>query len=245
MFSRLLSIHHLKLLLQSEVEKNQMTKSEYLKLTVVHKQKIGSFDFKVLRIKDIDTLFSLLLDKTHADISLTDERMPYWADLWPSAIALSEYLTEHSTLVKNQEVIELGCGLGLPGMVASTLGGKVLMTDYLEEAISFARLNWEQNVSSVFNSELVDWRNVDGKKKYDVVLASDVAYENRSFQPLLLSFKALIKKNGKILLSEPNRKFASPFIELLKSEFEIKKTNRPVQLDSINYVISIYECRLL
>lgn len=222
-----------------------MTKSEYLKLTVEHKQKVGNFNFKVLRIKDIDTLFSLLLNKTHADISFTDERMPYWADLWPSAIALSEYITEHSVLVKNQDVIELGCGLGLPGMVASNLGGKVLMTDYLEEALSFARLNWEQNLSSVFNSELVDWRNIDDKKKYDIVLASDVAYENRSFQPLLIALKSLVKKNGRILLSEPNRKFSSPFIELLKTEFEIKKTNRPIQLDSIDYVISIYECRLL
>lgn len=222
-----------------------MTKSEYLKLTVEHKQKVGNFNFKVLRIKDIDTLFSLLLNKTHADISFTDERMPYWADLWPSAIALSEYITEHSALVKNQDVIELGCGLGLPGMVASNLGGKVLMTDYLEEALSFARLNWEQNLSSVFNSELVDWRNIDDKKKYDIVLASDVAYENRSFQPLLIALKSLVKKNGRILLSEPNRKFSSPFIELLKTEFEIKKTNRPIQLDSIDYVISIYECRLL
>lgn len=222
-----------------------MTKSEYLKLTVEHKQKVGNFNFKVLRIKDIDTLFSLLLNKTHADISFTDERMPYWADLWPSAIALSEYITEHSALVKNQDVIELGCGLGLPGMVASNLGGKVLMTDYLEEALSFARLNWEQNLSSEFNSELVDWRNIDDKKKYDIVLASDVAYENRSFQPLLIALKSLVKKNGRILLSEPNRKFSSPFIELLKTEFEIKKTNRPIQLDSIDYVISIYECRLL
>lgn len=222
-----------------------MTKSEYLKLTVEHKQKVGNFNFKVLRIKDIDTLFSLLLNKTHADISFTDERMPYWADLWPSAIALSEYITEHSAIVKNQDVIELGCGLGLPGMVASNLGGKVLMTDYLEEALSFARLNWEQNLSSVFNSELVDWRNIDDKKKYDIVLASDVAYENRSFQPLLIALKSLVKKNGRILLSEPNRKFSSPFIELLKTEFEIKKTNRPIQLDSIDYVISIYECRLL
>ena len=222
-----------------------MTKSEYLKLTVEHKQKVGNFNFKVLRIKDIDTLFSLLLNKTHADISFTDERMPYWADLWPSAIALSEYITEHSAIVKNQDVIELGCGLGLPGMVASNLGGKVLMTDYLEEALSFARLNWEQNLSSVFNSELVDWRNIDDKKKYDIVLASDVAYENRSFQPLLIALKSLVKKNGRILLSEPNRKFSSPFIELLKTEFKIKKTNRPIQLDSIDYVISIYECRLL
>ena len=222
-----------------------MTKSEYLKLTVEHKQKVGNFNFKVLRIKDIDTLFSLLLNKTHADISFTDERMPYWADLWPSAIALSEYITEHSALVKNQDVIELGCGLGLPGMVASNLGGKVLMTDYLEEALSFARLNWEQNLSSVFNSELVDWRKIDDKKKYDIVLASDVAYENRSFQPLLIALKSLVKKNGRILLSEPNRKFSSPFIELLKTEFEIKKTNRPIHLDSIDYVISIYECRLL
>ena len=222
-----------------------MTKSEYLKLTVEHKQKVGNFNFKVLRIKDIDTLFSLLLNKTHADISFTDERMPYWADLWPSAIALSEYITEHSALVKNQDVIELGCGLGLPGMVASNLGGKVLMTDYLEEALSFARLNWEQNLSSEFNSKLVDWRNIDDKKKYDIVLASDVAYENRSFQPLLIALKSLVKKNGRILLSEPNRKFSSPFIELLKTEFEIKKTNRPIQLDSIDYVISIYECRLL
>jgi predicted nicotinamide N-methyase len=208
------------------------------------KLKIEKREFELYRIKDIDTLFSKLLNKLPGDIDVTDERMPYWADVWPSAIALAQYLMRNKVLVASKDVIELGCGLGLPGMVAASLDAKMIMSDYLDEAIAFAKLNWEHNLDLPFTSEKIDWRSVDDTKQYDVILASDVAYESRSFRPLIVAMKNLLKKDGVILISEPNRKFASPFIELLSKELSVTKTDHDVRLDELDYKISIYQCRL-
>lgn len=221
-----------------------MTNAHLPDFAIKFKLKIEKREFELYRIKDIDTLFSKLLNKSPGDIDVTDERMPYWADVWPSAIALAQYLMRNKKLVESKNVIELGCGLGLPGMVAASLGAKVIMSDYLDEALAFAKLNWEHNLDLPFVSEKIDWRSVDDTKQYDVILASDVAYESRSFKPLIAAMKNLLRKDGVILISEPNRKFASPFIELLSKEFSVTKTDYDINLDSLDYKISIYQCRL-
>ncbi|MBP6533196.1 MAG: methyltransferase domain-containing protein [Bacteroidia bacterium] len=196
---------------------------------------------KVSRIKDIDKLFNKLLSKPAADVNVLDERMPYWADLWPSAIGLSEYIEENPFLVHEKNVVEIGCGLGMPGIVAALNGANVTMTDYLQEALDFSQNNWMKNLSIKFNGQLLDWRDVSKIEKTDVILASDVAYESRSFEPLKAALKHILKPSGILLLSEPNRKFASPFIKILESEFNLKKSDRKVTLDGIDYIISIYE----
>jgi predicted nicotinamide N-methyase len=199
---------------------------------------------KVSRIKDIDKLFNRLLSKSPGDPDVLDERMPYWADLWPSAIGLSQFIDENPALVKGKNVIELGCGLGMPGIVAALNDANVTMTDYLQEALDFAENNWKKNLAIKFNGQLLDWRDVSKVDKADVILASDVAYESRSFEPLKKSLKHILKPNGILLLSEPNRKFASPFIKILESEFDLKKTNKKIVLDGIEYIISIYSGKI-
>jgi predicted nicotinamide N-methyase len=42
----------------------------------------------------------------------SDDRIPFWIDVWPSAIALAEFILE-SDEFSNKKVLELGCGLGL------------------------------------------------------------------------------------------------------------------------------------
>ena len=196
---------------------------------------------KVSRIRDIDKLFNQLLSKSPSDLNIVDERMPYWADLWPSAIGLSEYIDSHSVIVKNKDVLEIGCGLGLPGIVAALCGGKVTMTDYLQEALDFAENNWNKNLAIKFDGQLLDWRKVSLIAKSDVIIASDVAYESRSFVPLKNAIEQILKPDGVLLLSEPNRKFASPFIKLLEKGFLLTKTDIKVVLDNIEYIISVYK----
>lgn len=197
----------------------------------------------ILRIRKIDSLFDQLLLNGKDDPKVIDEQMPYWADLWPSAIALSNFIDENSDLVKSKNVIEIGCGLGLPGIVAGLNEANVVLTDYLQEALDLAAINWKRNINSAFPGRLSDWRVVDDFPKADVIVASDVAYESRSFEPLRNTLKHLLKSDGLLLLSEPNRKFASPFIDVLKKEFVVEKIDKQCLLDGIEYTISIYICR--
>ena len=69
-----------------------------------------------------------------------------WSVLWPSAIATSEELARQPELVQGKRVVELGSGLGLPGIVAGLCGAEsVLLTDVEETALKLgltsAKLN--------------------------------------------------------------------------------------------------------
>ncbi len=217
-----------------------MSEFDYKRFSENFVLQLDSHLVNVSRIKDIDKLFVHLLKKENHTLDIQDERMPYWSDIWPSAIALSKYIDENPKIVQGKKVLELGCGLGMPGIVAAMNGAVVTMTDYLPEALMFTKSNWEKNLDIPFNGQLLDWRNSDKIEKADVILASDVAYESRSFEPLKAAFKNLLKPDGVLLLTEPNRKFTSPFIELLKEDFEITKSDKKIVLDGINYVVSIY-----
>ncbi|HEV2131729.1 MAG TPA: hypothetical protein VGR27_11530, partial [Longimicrobiaceae bacterium] len=52
-----------------------------------------------------------------------DERLPYWAELWPSARALARYLLERE--VPAGRVLELGAGVALPSLALHARGAEV------------------------------------------------------------------------------------------------------------------------
>ena len=59
-------------------------------------------------------------DLISEDDFVRDERLPYWADLWPSARILAEELAVMR--LRGQRLLELGCGLGFVAMGA-VIGG--------------------------------------------------------------------------------------------------------------------------
>jgi predicted nicotinamide N-methyase len=206
--------------------------------------RINEHLFKIARIKNPEIYFEKLLLKSSDHPDITDERIPYWCELWPSSIALSKYILKHPELSKGKKVIEIGCGLGLCGIAAGVMGAQVTLTDYLPEAINFAGYNWKLNLDSTPDCRLLDWRTPENFERFDMLLASDVAYESRSFEALIHALKILVKRNGIILISEPNRKFAKDFFIEMESEgFSLIEEKHEVVKDKIHYRISIYEIR--
>lgn len=193
---------------------------------------------RMTRVADSEALLADIEPITFTE----DERLPYWAELWPSAVALSHYLVKHLDL-QGRRVLELGCGLGLVSVVAALQGARVLCTDHEEAALTFARRNARSNACSDVRFRLVDWRRPALRRRYDCILAADVIYEARSFAPMVALLHRYLAKDGLAVIAEPGRVNAPPFFSLLKQRgFVYRRCTQRVQWDGLHRV-SIYVIR--
>jgi predicted nicotinamide N-methyase len=108
-----------------------------------------------------------------------DEFLPYWAELWPAAYSLVGALPS----VEGRRVVELGCGLGLPSLVAAARGARVTAIDWAAEAVELLQRNAARNGLELV-AEVRDWRQ-PWPERFDLALAADVLYEQRNVEPLL------------------------------------------------------------
>jgi predicted nicotinamide N-methyase len=138
-----------------------------------------------------------------------DEFLPYWAELWPSGVALAHAVAELD--VRGLRVLELGCGLGLPSLAAALGGADVLATDWAEEAVALLRRNAERN-GVPLRAERVRWDEPEPlacEAPWDLVLGADLLYEARNADQLAALLPGL---GPSVLLAEPGRPFAAGFL---------------------------------
>ena len=144
----------------------------------------------------------LIDDDAFAD----EEFLPYWAELWPSGVALAEHVATRE--LAGARVLELGAGLGLPSLAAALRGGDVLATDWAEDAVALLAANAARNHIAL-RAEVRRWDEPERLDTgWDLVLAADVLYEQRNVDQLLALLPRL---GGEILLAEPGRPFAKDF----------------------------------
>jgi predicted nicotinamide N-methyase len=156
---------------------------------------------------------ALLDEEAFAD----DEFLPYWAELWPAALALSEALPD----VAGLRVVELGCGLGLPALVAASRGAEVTAVDWAEDAVELLRENAARN-DLVLRAERRDWREPWGER-FDLALAADVLYERRNVEPVLARLRELAPV---ALVGLANRPYESAFLREVEAEQVIDRVVR-------------------
>ena len=146
-----------------------------------------------------------------------DEFMPYWAELWPSGLALADYVARLD--LAGQRVLELGCGLALPSFAAALAGADVTATDWAPEALALVATNAEANGLQM-PTALVDWSAAPplGLFGFDVVMAADVLYEERNAVPLLSMLASVTSEQGTVLLADPGRRHAPAFLDRARAE---------------------------
>ena len=156
-----------------------------------------------------------LIDEGEFDL---DERLPYWAVIWPSAIALARYISERG--LSDKKVVELGCGVGLPSVVALDRGAKVTATDHYAVALDFARQNAKTNTGRGLNTAHLDWHSphTGDIGRFDLVIAADVLYEQRNVPALTSLIPDLLARDGEVLVSNPRRRDTPGFHEAMKAK---------------------------
>jgi predicted nicotinamide N-methyase len=141
-----------------------------------------------------------------------EEFLPYWAELWASAVALAHDVSLRA--LSGRPTLELGCGLGLPSIAAARAGGRVLATDWSPDAVRATAANAERNGVELETMEC-SWAEPDAiveRAPWPLVLASDVLYEARNVELLLSLLPRLVDDSGLVLLADPGRVPAERFL---------------------------------
>ncbi len=139
------------------------------------------------------------------DAFADDEFLPYWAELWPAAHALAASLPD----VGGLRVVELGCGLGLPSLVAAARGATVTAADWADDAVELLRENAARNDVDL-TVERRDWRE-PWDERFDLALAADVLYERRNVEPLVARLTQIAPTT---LLALAGRPYEDTFLRL-------------------------------
>jgi predicted nicotinamide N-methyase len=162
----------------------------------------------------------LVPDADLAAIHYQDGPLPqradgFWTRVWPSAIALCDYLEKYPELIKYKLVWEIAAGLALPSLYSAQLAKRVYSTDYSEDAVS----NIEASIllNGFSNMEAKVWDIMDGSPpwQHDILLVSDINYD-KDLHPVLLDLLMNeLQKGISVLLATPDRLAGRDFLNLL------------------------------
>ena len=143
---------------------------------------------------------------------IRDERMPYWADLWPSSLMLARSMVDE--VGRGAPLIELGCGSGLVSVAAAIAGYDVLATDYYDDALLFTQVNAHRNPgATTVRTREVDWRRMpEDLGQFSRVIAADVLYEPTYGDLVANAIATTLAANGRATVADPGRLSRDNFI---------------------------------
>jgi predicted nicotinamide N-methyase len=158
------------------------------------------------------------------DVAADQAYPPYWAEPWPSGVALAHAVSDRDW--RAAPVVELGCGLGLPSVAAARAGARVLATDRSADAVVFAAVNAEQNGVRV-ETAVCSWDDpapVVARAPWRLVLAADVLYGQRNVDELLALLPRLVGDDGAVWLADPRRPLAAEFLAAARTRWRSVET---------------------
>ena len=220
-------------------QRNETELQDYPLTSAIIKLETGRVQLTILKEPD------RFLEQLSREDSEGKLYLPYWTYLWESSIGLARHVETIRTGLKDTHVLEIGCGFGLAGIVASQMGARVVFTDVEHDALRFAHHNAEQNdVTEISDFVQMDWHTSCFNCKFRYILAADVIYEDHHWEPIVRLLQDDLAPNGTALFSEPNRNNAIGFFKLLSDNgFSYQKSICPVTLDGRTNRVAIYTVR--
>lgn len=163
---------------------------------------VDDLRFELEVVRDLDPLLDFYVERHSNDADM----IPYYAELWQSGVALAKYLALPGQALCGIRALELGCGLGLPSLVAARRGASVTATDYHPHNEPYLRRNLDLNGITGVSYRALDWAAPPQHEAYGLVFGSDLLYEERKVDVLVACAAALCAPGGRIIIADPGRR---------------------------------------
>ena len=170
---------------------------------------IGSQRLTLLRVRDLERWVdreALLRDET--------EEPPYWAHVWTGALTLARYVAERVDC-RDLNVLDLGCVLGVTGIIASRKGGRVTFTDKEPPAVAFATMNAQMNNCALFEARTLDFTQDTLDTQFSLILGAEILYDRPAFPSLVAFLQRHLTSSGCVLFADARRTNTEEFYRQL------------------------------
>ena len=135
---------------------------------------------------------------------------PYWAHLWTGALVLA-----HAVPATGGRALELGCGLGLPTLVAARHGARVTAVDRLAAPLAFVRASAAANRLAAVDFCVADFAGEALRGPFDLILAAEVLYDRATLGALPATLRRCLRPGGRALLTDARRTDTAAFYAAL------------------------------
>jgi predicted nicotinamide N-methyase len=174
--------------------------------------------------------------------------------IWPASYILVHYLLKNRDSLASEDVLEVGSGTGITGIVAALCSKSVVVTDYNDIVLELLDHNAKQNAISGTKCicKKLDWTRVESretfpKHAYNVIIGSDVVYWYNMILPLLETVDYLLShaSNARFILAFKHRaaNTEAHLFEQASNRFQFEVEDVPAasfvpeeQLESLNGV---------
>ncbi len=164
---------------------------------------------------------------------------PYWAHLWRGARVLATAVP-----AGGGRAIELGCGLGLPGLVAARRGATVTFVDREHAPLVFVRASAQANGLGAVDLVETDLTAGAVRGRFDLVLLAEVLYDRAAFPAIARAIEALLAPRGVALLADGGRIDTRAFYpELAACGLGVDTTSHRVPADGVWETIALSTIR--
>ncbi|CAA0842427.1 Putative methyltransferase family protein [Striga hermonthica] len=153
----------------------------------------------------------------------------YGLFVWPSSIILAEYVWQQKSRFAGANVVELGAGTSLPGLVAAKVGADVTLTDDSSRSEVMDNMRKLCNINNlkcrVLGLTWGLWDEPVFNLRPNIILGADVLYDSSAFDELFATVTFLLQRcPDSVFITTYHNRSGHHLIEFLMEKWCLKCT---------------------
>lgn len=176
---------------------------------------IADQKLQLLKVTDLEALLG------GKDPFANVSEFPFWVKLWESSLVLANVVSSLKAK-PGQTLLELGAGLGAPGLIAAANGYKVTLSDYEPHILDFQRVSAAASGLKGIEYKIIDWTKPPELIQFDLIIGAEIIFRDDLFGPLLNVFDKYLAPGGAIYLThDQRRKSLYKFMDMASDRYKI------------------------